>query len=81
MNVKRVAICDRCFRREDFGIWVDNSGLPSDWGRVTVEVFDRNGHKLNPRNQDWCPSCAGKLHNLFLLGYTVVREEKDTKAT
>ena len=76
MGIRLVAICDRCFQREDLGSHVPDGGLPDNWGRVGFSQYHR-GMAGNYRAHIWCPSCAGQLHNLFTLGYTVTKEAKD----
>lgn len=76
MSKVRVAICDRCSHREDVSaIWASGSRLPNGWGRVEfARFFGDTVPEI--RNEDWCPSCAEKLHNLFILGFRVVRDEE-----
>lgn len=76
MSIKGLAICDRCFRQESMPF--ESEELPIDWSTVTFEQSRGRKYISERRTQHWCPRCSGLLHNLFLLGYTVVKEPKDS---
>ena len=75
MTIKALATCDRCFRSAEMP--KGSEILPREWATISFGRVDGPWLTPVPRVQDWCPSCAWLLHNLFIgTAYTVVRAEQ-----